>query len=262
MNIVALVKCVPDTETKIKIGGDGASIDENGIKWVMNPYDEFAVEEALKLKEQLGDATVTVVSMGPDRVVETLRTALAMGADNAMHVSDPAFEGGDSQANGKVLAHAIKGLDPKLILCGKQGIDDDAAQTASAIAEALGAGQASVVINLEVNGDSAVATRRVEGGDEIVEMTLPAVVTCEKGLNEPRYASLPGIMKAKKKEIQKITLADTGLSADEVGAAGASSRIVSYQPLPERPPVKMIEGDVDAQAKELVRLLREEAKVI
>jgi len=265
LKIVALVKSVPDSETKIKIGADGVSIDSAGVKFIMNPYDEFAVEEGLRIKERLkDDTTVVVISLGPDRVVEVLRTALAMGADDAVHVSDPAFEGGDALANARVLAEVIRPLGADLILGGKQGIDSDASQTCAAIAEHLGIPQALIVTEIKLADDrkSVVARRRVEGGDEFVAMPLPAVVTCEKGLNEPRYASLPGIMKAKKKEIRKVTLADLPLQADQVGAAGSKSTLLRYHSLPERPPVKMIPGDAATQAKELVRLLREEAKVV
>jgi len=265
LKIAVLIKCVPDTETKIKLSADGSGIEEQGIKWVMNPFDEYAVEEALLIRDRVGgDSSVVVVSLGPDRVVETLRTALAMGADEAIHVSDPAFEGGDAQANARVLAEVLRPLDADLILGGKQGIDYDSSQTCVAVAEYLGIPQALIVTELTLADDakSATARRRIEGGDEVVEMALPALVTCEKGLNEPRYASLPGIMKAKKKEIKKVTLADLALEAGQVGAAGAKSRLVKYHPLDERPPVKMIEGDPAEQARELVRLLREEAKVI
>jgi electron transfer flavoprotein beta subunit len=265
LRIVALVKSVPDTESKIKIGADGVSIDATGVKFVMNPYDEYAVEEGLRIKERLKDgSTLVVISLGPDRVVEVLRTALAMGADDAIHVTDAAFEGGDALANARVLAEVIRPLGADLILGGKQGIDSDASQTCAAIAEYLGIPQALIVTQLDLSDDrkSITARRRVEGGDEMVAMTLPALVTCEKGLNEPRYASLPGIMKAKKKEIRKVTLADLPLKGGEVGAAGSKSTLLRYHALAERPPVKMIAGDAAAQARELVRLLREEAKVI
>ncbi len=265
MKLVALIKNVPDTEAKIKINADGTDIDTQGIKFVMNPYDEYAVEQALLIKEKLkDDTTVTVISLGPDRVVESLRTALAMGADEAIHVSDPAFEGGDSMANARVLAAVLEPLAADLIFCGKQGIDYDTAQTPAAIAEYLGIPQSLITIEFELSEDKLTATtkRRVEGGDEVVELTLPALVTCEKGLNEPRYASLPGIMKAKKKEIKKVTLADLSLDAAEVGSNGAKMNILKFHPLPERPPVKMIAGEAPEAAKELAKLLREEAKVI
>lgn len=265
MKIVVLVKSVPDTESKIKIAGDGLSIDPAGVKFVMNPYDEYAVEEGLRIRERLkDDTTVAVVSMGPDRVVDVLRTALAMGADDAVHVNDPAFEGGDGHASARVLAEAVRLLGPDLILAGKQGIDDDLSWMGAAIAEHLGIPQAQIVTELTLADDrkSVTARRRVEGADELVEMSLPALVTCDKGLNEPRYASLPGIMKAKKKEIRKVALGDLPLKPEQVGAAGSATRLVKYYSLPERPPVKMIQGDAATQAKELARLLREEAKVI
>jgi electron transfer flavoprotein beta subunit len=187
-----------------------------------------------------------------------------MGADEAVHVSDPAFDGGDSMANARVLAEVLKPMAADLIFCGKQGIDYDAAQTPAAVAEYLGLPQSQITIEFELSEDKQTATtkRRVEGGDEVIELTLPALVTCEKGLNEPRYASLPGIMKAKKKEIKKVTLADLSLDAAEVGEAGSKVNILKYHPLPERPPVKMVGGEAPEAAKELVKLLREEAKVI
>jgi len=265
LKIVVLVKSVPDTESKIKIAGDGTSIDGQGLKYIMNPYDEYAVEEALRIKERLkDDTTVVVIALGPDRVVDVLRTALAMGADDAVHVSDPAFDGGDAQANARVLAEVVRPLNADLVLGGKQGIDTDSAQTCAALAEYLNMPQALIVNELTLSDDhrSVTARRRVEGGDEIVAMTLPALVTAEKGLNEPRYASLPGIMKAKKKEIRKVTLADLPLKPEQVGAAGSKSRVVRYHNLPDRPAVRMITGDAGQQAKELARLLREEAKVI
>lgn len=265
MKIGVLLKNVPDTETKIKLTPDQTAIETQGIKYVMNPFDEFAVEEGLKIREQLQDGTtVTVVALGPERVVDTLRTALAMGADSALHVTDPAFENGDSLTNARILAKVVEPLQFDLILGGKQGIDYDSAQTCAAVAEFLGIAQALVVTVLKVGSDgkSLEVHRRIEGGDEVVDVKLPAVISCEKGLNEPRYASLPGIMKAKKKEIKKVGLGEVGLKAEEVGAAGASTRIVRYVPLPERPPCRMLQGEPAEMAKELVRALREDSKVI
>jgi electron transfer flavoprotein beta subunit len=260
------LKNVPDTETKIKIASDGSEIETQGVKFVMNPFDEYGVEAALQIKEKLkDDTTVTVISLGPDRVVETLRTALAMGADTAVHVWDDAFDGGDMLSNAKILAKVVEQMGFDLIFGGKQGIDFDAMQTCTAVAEHLGIPQVQIVIALELNDDKTalVARRRIEGGDEVVDVKLPAVVTCEKGLNEPRYASLPGIMKAKKKEIKKVGLSDLdGLTADDVGAAGSSTRIVGYEALAERPACRMLEGEPAQQAAELARALREDSKVI
>jgi len=265
LKIIVLVKNVPDTESKIKPTPDRSRIDTQGIKWVMNPFDEYAVEAALQFREQFKDGTtVTAVSLGPDRVVETLRTALAMGADEAVHVWDAAFEGGDMLNHAKILAKVVDSLGFDLILGGKQGIDQDSAQTCAAVAEHLGIPQAQIVTKLEMSVDrrSLTARRRVEGGDEIVEVKLPAAITCEKGLNEPRYASLPGIMKAKKKEIKKLGLQEIGLPASEVGAAGSTTKILSYEPLPERPPCRMIDGEPAQQVAELVRALRQDSKII
>lgn len=265
MKLGVLIKTVPDTETKIKLTADMTGIDPQGIKFVINPFDEYAVEEALRIREKLKDGTtVTVIALGPDRSVETLRTALAMGADEAIHVSDPAFEGGDAIAAARVLAAVARPLSFDLIFCGKQGIDYDAAQTPAAVAEFLGMPQVCVVVNLELDAGSRtlVARRRIEGGDEIVELKLPAVITCEKGLNEPRYASLPGIMKAKKKEIKRAALADTGLAANDVGMPGSRTKIVRYHALPDRPACTMLSGEPGEAAAALVRALREDAKVI
>jgi electron transfer flavoprotein beta subunit len=266
VKIVVLVKSVPDTESKIKIAADGASIDPAGIKFVMNPYDEFAVEEGLRIREKLkDDTTVVAVSMGPERAIDVLRTALAMGADDAVQVNDPAFEGGDASAHARVLAETVRALGADLILGGKQGIDDDAALTCAAIAEHLEIPQAQIVTELTLSDDRTrvTARRRVEGADEIVEMGLPAMVTCEKGMNEPRYASLPGIMKAKKKPLEVKTLADLGIDPATVGAAGRKLVVKALRFPPQRQAVRMIKADTpEATASELVRVLHEEAKLI
>ena len=264
MNIIVCMKQVPDTESKIKIAPDGNGIDTEGIKYVMNPFDEYAVEEALKIKEKLG-GSVTIVCMGPDRATEAIRTALAMGADKGVHLNDPAFEGSDSLGTAKLLAKAIGTLDYDLILCGKQAVDEDNAQVYAALAELLNIPHVSVVTNLEIgeDGKSAVAQREVEGGaKEIVEASLPAVIAAQKGLNEPRYASLPGIMKAKKKTIDKLDLAAVDFGADEVGIAGSKVKNSDYTLPPERAAGKVLEGEVEEITPEVVRLLREEAKVI
>lgn len=265
MKIGVLAKNVPDTEARIKLTSDQSAIETQGIKYILNPFDEFAIEAALQIREKLQDGTtVTVLSMGPDRVVETLRTALAMGADDAIHVWDPAFEGGDSLTDAKVLAKVIKPMGFDLIFGGKQGIDYDAAQTCAALAEHLGIAQALIVVELELGDDKSElqVRRRIEGGDEVVDVKLPAVISCEKGLNEPRYASLPGIMKAKKKELKKIGLAGVGLTAEEVGAAGSATKTERYVPLSERPACRMIEGEPAQAVAELVRALREDAKAV
>ncbi|UCD84366.1 MAG: electron transfer flavoprotein subunit beta/FixA family protein, partial [Deltaproteobacteria bacterium] len=241
-------------------------IVEEGIKWVMNPYDEFAVEEALQLKEKFkGDSTVTIVSLGPQRAIEAIRTALAMGADKGVHIDDPALAGSDSFTVAKALAAALKDIPYDIILCGKQAVDDDCAQVPQSLAELLDLPQAMVVEKLEVadDGKKATAYRRIEGGaKEVLELTLPAVIAAEKGLNEPRYASLPGIMKAKSKEVKNLDLAALGMSAGDVGVEGSKGKILKYMLPPEKQPGKKIEGEPEETAKELVKLLREEAKII
>lgn len=263
MNVIVCMKQVPDTETLIRIKPDGSGIVTEDIKYVMNPYCEFAVEESLRIREKFGGQAI-LITMGPQRAVEALRTGLAMGADRAIHLNDPAFEGADGWATAKALAEAIKKESYDLILCGKQAVDDDMAQVGQSLAELLNLPHVTLVTKLELMPEQkkARATREVEGGREVVEVGLPAVFTCQKGLNEPRYASLPGIMKAKKKEVKPVNLAGLGLAADQVGAAGSKTKVRKYFPPPSRPPGKKISGELAEAAKQLVKLLREEAKVI
>jgi len=262
VKVVVCMKQTPDTEASIKITADGKGIEEQNIKWIMSPYDEYAVEEAIRIKEKQTGETV-VVTVGTDRVVESMRTALAMGIDRGVHCVDPAFAGSDALATAKILASVLKAENPDVVLCGRQAIDLDQSQVPAYLAEILGWPQVYSVAKLEIQGNKAVCNRRIEGGEEIVETSLPAVLTCDKGLNEPRYASLPGIMKAKKKEIKKWALAQTGLGAGEVGAGGAKVKVIAHLPLPDRPPGKVFkEMDTAEMVKQVVKLLREEAKVI
>jgi electron transfer flavoprotein beta subunit len=256
VNIVACVKQVPDTEAQIKVKPDGSGIEEGGIKWVMNPYDEFGVEEALKLKEKAG-GEVTVVSVGPARAMETIRTALAMGADKGIHICDPALDGADSYTTASALAAAIKGIPHDIIFCGQRAIDDDSAQIGAILAELLGIPQITVVTKFELVDGKVKAIRPIEGAQLLIECPLPALVTAQKGLNEPRYASLPGIMKAKKKPVDVKDAAALGVSAQ------SKARVVRFVPPPARAAGKIVCGDDPAvKAAELARLLREEAKVI
>jgi len=265
LKIGVLIKQVPDTETKIRITADGADIAREGIKYVMNPYDEYAVEQALKVKEQVGgDSTVTVVSLGPARAAETLRTALAMGADRAVHLKDDAFEGQDALATARALAAALGAEGFDLVFTGKMAIDDNAAVVPTAVAEMLDLPHVNLIQVFELGADGRRVTvrRRIDGGEEIVECTLPALLSCEKGLNEPRYASLTGIMKAKKKPIEEKSAAALGLGADAVGPRGSGARLARLLPLPERGACRFLEGDAREAARRLVLLLRDEAKVI
>ncbi len=201
MNIVICVKQVPDTETKIKVK-DG-QVDHTETKYVVNPYDEYAIEEGLRIKERLGEGKITLITVGPERAKDALKSGLAVGADEAIHLVDEAFEGSDTYATALVLSGALEKIDYDIIFCGKQGVDEDHAQVGIALAELLDIPHVSVVTKLEIAEDrkAAVAHREVEGGHEVVETPLPAVVTAQKGLNEPRYASIKGIMAVKKKII-------------------------------------------------------------
>ena len=252
MKIAVLVKQVPDTETKIEINAESNGIQDSGIKYILNPYDEFAVEEAIKIG---GDET-TVITMGPERCVEALRTALAMGIQKAIHI-DTADQNYDSFASAKVLSGVLKEGGYDLILCGKQAIDGDNGQTVQMVAEFLNAPQVMIVENLEISGDKAKITRRVGGGKkEIYETGFPLVLGAEKGLNTPRYASLPGIMKAKSKPIDKKQ------ASDFLDGEANLITLSNYQLPAERGDCKMVEGEPADQAASLVKLLREEAKVI
>jgi electron transfer flavoprotein beta subunit len=259
MKIFVCIKQVPDTETKIKLKADASGIDATGVKWVVNPYDEFAIEEGIKLKEGGKATSVTVISLGPKaRVVDALRTALAMGADEAVVVDAP--EDLDPSATAKALAQAIKaeGGDFMYVLTGKLAIDDNAASVSQMLALHLGLPHATVISKLETTDGSCVAERETEGGTrEVLQLKLPAVIAANKGLNMPRYASLPGIMKAKKKTIKELTLDAVGVSAADIRVKHSGFKLP-----PEKPAVKILSGDAGAQAAQLAKLLREEAKVI
>lgn len=262
MNIFVCVKQVPDTETKVQPNGDKSFIETNSIKWIMNPYDEFAVEQALLIKAANAGANVTVVRVGGVKDTEALRTAMAMGADDAILVE--AEDNLDSYSISKALKGAIdkSGKKADLILCGKQAIDDDCLQVPQILAQMLDLPAVTVIVGFEQSGDTVTVKREVEGGAlEIYELKTPCVLATNKGINTPRYASLPGIMKAKRKPMEQLTLADVGVSADD-------RRIVysDFQLPPEKPAGKkfdaMDEAEQQKVVSEVVGLLRTEAKVI
>ncbi|UCG11429.1 MAG: electron transfer flavoprotein subunit beta/FixA family protein [Deltaproteobacteria bacterium] len=263
MDVIVLLKQVPDTETKIKIDADGKSIDTSDIKWIVNPYDEYAVEAALRLQESDG-AMVTILSMGPERAVEAIRTALAMGADKGVLVDDPATEGSDALGKAKVLAAALRSMDFDLVFCGHRAVDDDENQVGIMVAELTGIPHLGMAVSIEVADGKARIERPLEGAKVTLEATMPALVTFggAHAVWNPRYASLPGIMKAKKKPLEQKTLADLGVSPDEVGAQAAKMQVTSMGLPKERQAGRVLEGDTDEKAKELTRLLHEEAKVI
>jgi electron transfer flavoprotein beta subunit len=256
MKIVVCVKQVPDTETRIRVA-DGKVV-ESDVNWVVSPYDEFALEEALKIKEKKG-GEVVLLSLGPERVVSALRSGLAMGADSAVHLKDPKLDAADTLGVAHALAAAVKALSPDLVLAGQQGVGGDHSQIPGMLAEILDWPQVTVAVKVEIQDGKAVVEREIEGAHETWETTLPAVISAQKGLNEPRYASLKGIMAAKKKMIETKDAAALGLSAETLAPR---TKVVSMELPAARGAVKMIEGDAEAQSKELLRLLHEEAKVI
>ena len=249
MNIYVCIKRVPDTEARIKIAGDGKSIDPAGIKYVISPYDEFALETALRIKEARGAGEVVVVSVGEAAASEQLRSALAMGADRAILLKGTTSFDGLSTA--RALAAEIKAAAPDLVLLGMKAVDGDQQQVGPMLAELLGLPCITVAAEIEVADASVVAHREIEGGVEVVETTLPAVVTVTKGKVEPRYPSLKGIMAAKKKPLEE----------KEAQLGAGRLELESLAPPPDRPPGRIVGTGVDA-VPELVRLLREEARVL
>lgn len=251
MKIVVCVKQVPDTEAKIVIGGDGLSIDSADVKYVINPYDEYAVEEALRLKEAAGEGEVIVLSLGGEEAQPAMRTAMAMGADSGilLKVENAALADGLSIA--KALADEIKTLDVDIILAGKMAIDGYGHQVATMLGELLGMPVLPTAKSLEIADGKATIQRDIEGGKETVQANTPCVVTAEKGLNDPRYPALKGIMQAKRKplEVKDISLSDAGVEILEM----------SYPP---KKPEGRIVGEGPEAAAELIKLLRDEAQVI
>jgi electron transfer flavoprotein beta subunit len=251
VKILVTAKRVPDPETVIKITPDGASIATDNVKWVINPFDEIAIEEGLRLKEKVAGTEVVLVSIGAKTAQEQLRTGLAMGADRAILVlSDASLE---PLAVARVLQKLVETEKPDLVIMGKQAIDDDSNCAGQMLAELLGWAQATFASKVELAGDqkSAKVTREVDGGLETIGVPLPAVVTADLRLNEPRYASLPGIMKARKKELKEIPVADLGVDV------APRLKIVKLETPPKRTGGRKV-GSV----QELVQLLHNEVKVI
>jgi electron transfer flavoprotein beta subunit len=247
---VVCIKQVADTETRVKVGADGKTLDPSGVTWILNPYDEFALEQALRVKEKLGAGEVVAMSLGAQGVQSTLRNALAMGADRAIHLKADSAQP-DPLMVAQALAAELKGLAPGMVWFGKQSVDDDQAQVGPMVAELLGLPCVTVVAHMELAGEKLTVEREIEGGREVVELTLPAVLTAEKGLNEPRYASLKGIMAAKKKPIE-----------EKPASLGAPALEILSMSLPAGRAAGRVVGQGSAAVPELVRLLREEAKVI
>jgi electron transfer flavoprotein beta subunit len=246
---VVCVKQVADTETRVKVAADGKSLDPAGVTWILNPYDEFALEQALAIREKQGAGEVVVISLGGAGVQSTLRNALAMGADRAIHLR--ADRAPDSLGVARALAAEIAPLKPDMVWLGRQAVDDDAAQVGPMLAELLELPCVTVVAHFELDGSKAVVEREIEGGREVVEVTLPALFTTDKGLNQPRYASLKGIMAAKKKPID-----------EKPAAAGEPVLEIIALELPAPRGAGRVVGQGVAAIPDLIRALREEAKVI
>ncbi|WP_123041994.1 electron transfer flavoprotein subunit beta/FixA family protein [Cohnella candidum] len=255
MNVYVIMKQTFDTEEKIVL--QNGNISDDGVKFVINPYDEYAVEEAIRIKEQHG-GSIVAVSVGPERTAEALRTALAMGADEAVLIADERI-GTDEYAVSKVLAAYLGKQSFDVILGGNFSIDNGSGQVAVRLAHLLNIPHVSSITRLTLNGDRAEAQRDAEGDTETVEISLPALFTAQQGLNEPRYPSLPGIMKAKKKPFQQLGLDDLGLSEADVAPKTARE---SLSLPPARQAGQLIKGAPQEQAAQLVQLLRNEAKVI
>ncbi|MFC2949677.1 electron transfer flavoprotein subunit beta/FixA family protein [Virgibacillus sediminis] len=257
MNIYVLLKKTFDTEEKINVSN--GQIEEDGAEFIINPYDEYAVEEAIVQREEHG-GEVTVVTVGDEESEKQLRTALAMGADKAVLINtEEDLEDGDQYTTAKILEAFFEDKEADLILAGNVAIDEASGQVGPRLAEALDIPYVTTITGLKIDGDTASIEKDVEGDVEVVESTLPLLVTCQQGLNEPRYPSLPGIMKAKKKPLEELEIDDLDLEEDELEPKTKTINI--FLP-PEKEAGRVLEGELDDQVKELVTLLKEEKKVL
>lgn len=251
MKILVPLKRVPDPDTRIRINADGSAIDLDGVKFTVNPFDAIALEEALRIKEKLGVVEVVVATVGGDECVEQLRVGLAMGADRALLVKTT--ECLDSLAIAKVLAAVYRREQPAFVLMGKQAIDDDSNQVGQMLSALLGIGQATFVSKLELieNNSRARCGRETDGGIETITVKLPAIISSDLRLNEPRYVSLPGIMKARKKPLEEMALAGLGVTV------ASRTRVLKLEP-----PARRKAGVRVKTSDELLDKLQHEAKVI
>lgn len=257
MKIAVCVKQVPSTTAVIRVAADGSRLELAGVETVVGPYDEYALEEALKVREKNAGSTIVVVAVGGEDAGKALTHAYALGVDRAVLVQAP---DADPAAAATCAAGFLKGEKPDLVFCGRQAIDDDQWLFPGALGEALDLPHVTAASAFELAGTSATCKRRIEGGEEVIEVKLPAVISCEKGLNEPRVPTLKGRLNAKKMKVETKSPADVGVDAAKL-AGGL--KIERYAPPPEKSPGKRIEGKAPAEAAaELVKLLREEAKVI
>ncbi|PLS16925.1 electron transfer flavoprotein subunit beta [Bacillus sp. M6-12] len=257
MNIYVLLKRTFDTEEKITLSG--GKINEDGAEFIINPYDEYAVEEAITVRDAQG-GEVTVVTVGSEEAEKQLRTALAMGADKAVLINtEDDLENGDQFSTAKILAEYLKDKEADLIIAGNVAIDGGSGQVGPRVAELLDIPYITTITKLEIDGQNVSVVRDVEGDSEVIGASLPILVTAQQGLNEPRYPSLPGIMKAKKKPLEELELDDLDLEEDDVEAK--TKTIEVYLP-PKKEAGKVLSGDIPQQVSELVKLLHTEAKVI
>lgn len=262
MRVAVCMKQVPDTEARLRVDKEGRWIEEEDLPFKINESDEYALEEGLRIAEETG-GEVVVLSLGPDRVQESLRKALAMGAARAVHLKDPAFEGGDALATGRCLAAALAKEEVDLVITGSQSDDVGYGGTGSVVAGHLGWPHAWLVMGVEVEDGTAKVTREMESGkNEIVRLKLPAVLEVQAGINHPRYASLKGIMKAKRKPLDVVGPADLGLDPSQVGAAGSRLEIVSVAFPESGEGAQLLEGAPDEVARTLVEKLTKEARVL
>ncbi|MBN6206392.1 electron transfer flavoprotein subunit beta/FixA family protein [Ralstonia pickettii] len=257
MNIYVLLKKTFDTEEKINVSG--GQIEDDSVEFIINPYDEYAVEEAIIQREAHG-GEVTVVTVGDEDSEKQLRTALAMGADKAVLINtDDDLEEGDQYTTAKILEAFFEDKEADLILAGNVAIDEASGQVGPRLAEALGIPYVTTITSLKIDGDTVNIEKDVEGDVEVIETSLPLLVTCQQGLNDPRYPSLPGIMKAKKKPLEELELDDLDLDEDDVEPKTKTIEIF----LPEEKAAgRVLAGDVQDQVKELVSLLKNEKKVL
>ena len=256
MNIIVLVKQVPDPEALVEIAASGTDLNIEP-KFAINLFDEFALEEALRLKEKHG-GTVKAISLGGPKAIEALRTAVAMGADEAALIEDESFAARDGYDTAMALSQALKKETFDIILCGRQAIDRDRGEVPQMVAQFLGLPHVGVIVKLDIADGKATAESALEGVPEVIEVGLPAIFTAQKGLNEPRYASLPGIMKAMKVQIPRITIADLGIDRD----VQPKTSVLRYLPPKKRPAVQFIEGEPSQAAAEIVRILADVERVI
>ncbi|QFT90114.1 Electron transfer flavoprotein subunit beta [Bacillus sp. THAF10] len=257
MNIFVLLKRTFDTEERLTVSN--GSINEDGAEFIINPYDEYAVEEAIRVRDEHG-GEVTVVTVGTDEAEKELRTALAMGADKAVLINtEDDVENGDQFTTAKIIAEFLKDKEADLIIGGNVAIDGGSGQVGPRVAELLDIPYVTTITKLEISGGTVSIVRDVEGDSEVIETSLPLLVTAQQGLNDPRYPSLPGIMKAKKKPLEELELDDLDLDEDDVEAKTKTLEI--YLP-PKKEAGRVLQGELEDQVKELVSALRNEAKVI